>query len=64
MKMQNNEGAIYYNIVTKNGKTRYIILAASGQLITGRDKQRTKSRTFTQEHQAEKWLTAHGYTAI
>lgn len=57
MRMQNAEGqAVYYNVVEKHKKIRYQIQAASGQTITGRDKQKLKSRTFAQEHQAEAWL--------
>lgn len=65
MKLTNAEGlSVYYNVVTKRGKERHIVLAASGQKITGRDRQRTKSRTFTQEHQAETWLRNHGYISV
>lgn len=65
MKLTNDEGlSVYYNIVTKRGQERFIVLAASGQKITGRDRQRTKSRTFTQEHQAETWLKNHGYIHV
>ena len=64
MRMANEQGqAVYYNIVEKRGKIRYIVLAASGQVIRGRDGQRLKSRTFTQEHQAEAWLRRNGYRA-
>lgn len=62
MRMQNAEGqAVYYNVVEKHKKIRYQIQAASGQTITGRDKQKLKSRTFAQEHQAEAWLRRNGY---
>lgn len=62
MKMMNEqEQAVYYNIVEKNGKVRYIVLAVSGQIIRGRDGQKLKSRTFTQEHQAEAFLRRNGY---
>ena len=65
MKLTNAEGmSVYYNIVTKRGQERHIVLAASGQKITGRDRQRTKSRTFTQGHQAEAWLKRHGYVNV
>jgi len=64
MKMINGQGqAIYYNIVEKRGKLRYIVLAASGQAILGRDREKRNSRTFTQEHQAEAWLRRNGYRA-
>lgn len=62
MRMTNDQGeVVYYNIVEKQGKIRYIILAASGQIIRGRDGQKLKSRTFTQHHQAEAWLKRMGY---
>lgn len=62
MRMVNGAGeAIYYNCVIKHDKVRYQIQAASGQAITGRDRQKRKSRTFTQEHQAEAWLRRNGY---
>ena len=65
MRMANEQGqAVYYNIVEKRGKIRYIVLAASGQIIRGRDGQKLKSRTFTQEHQAEAWLKRNGYRAV
>lgn len=63
MKLMNEAGqAVYYNIVEKRGQLRYIVLAASGQAILGRDRQRRKSRTFTQEHQARAWLERNEYT--
>lgn len=64
MKMVNEAGEIvYYNCVTKHGKIRYQVQAASGQVITGRDRQKRKSRTFAQEHQAAAWLRRNGYEA-
>lgn len=63
MKLVNEAGqAVYYNVVEKRGELRYIVLAASGQVILGRDRQKRKSRTFTQEHQARAWLEQNGYT--
>ncbi len=62
--MINGQGqAVYYNVVEKRGKIRYIILAASGQAILGRDREKRNSRTFVQEHQAEAWLRRNGYHA-
>ena len=62
MRMVNEAGqAVYYNSVEKHDCIRYVILAASGQYITGRDRQKRKSRTFTHQHQAEAWLRRHGY---
>lgn len=63
MKLTNEAGeAVYYNCVTKHNMIRYVIQAASGQVITGRDRQKRKTRTFAQEHQAEAWLRRNGYT--
>lgn len=62
MKGINQQGqAVYYNVVTKHGKVRYQIQAASGQTLQGRDRQKRKSRTFAQEHQAAAWLRRNGY---
>lgn len=64
MKMENAKGeAVYYNIVEKHGNIRYIITAASGQLLIGRDTVQ-KSRSFTTEHGAESFLKRHGYKAV
>lgn len=63
MKLTNEAGeAVYYNCMTKHGAARYVIQAASGQVLQGRDRQKLKSRTFAQEHQAEGWLKRNGYT--
>ena len=65
MRMQNQAGeVVYYNPVEKGGKLRYVIKAASGQVITGRDRQKLKSRTFAQEYQAEAWLMRNGYKSV
>lgn len=62
MRMENERGeAVYYNCVMKHNLIRYQIQAASGQSISGRDRQRRKSRTFAQQHQAEAWLRRNGY---
>lgn len=63
MKLANEQGqAVYYNVVTKGGQVRFVVQAASGQAIPGRDRQKLKSRTFSQEHQAEAYLKRLGYT--
>ena len=63
MKLANGQGqAVYYNVVTKGGQVRFVIQAASGQTIPGRDREKLKSRTFSQEHQAEAFLKRLGYT--
>ena len=65
MKAINGQGqAVYYNCVIKHDKVRYQIQAASGQTITGRDRQKRKSRTFAQEHQARAWLIRNGYEIV
>ena len=65
MKIVNKEGqAVYYNIVEKQGKIRYIVKAIDGQTLPGRDRQKLKSRTFTQEHQAERFLKRLGYGTV
>ena len=62
MKSVNQHGqAVYVNEVIKHGKERWLIQAASGQIITGRDRQKRKSRTFAREHQAMAWLERNGY---
>ena len=62
MRLANEAGEIvYYNVVEKRGAIRYIVAAASGQTLTGRDRQKLKSRTFTQEHQARAFLERNGY---
>ena len=62
MKMVNEIGqAVYYNVVEKHGHLRYVVLAASGQPIVGRDRQKRQSRTFAQEYQAEAFLRRNGY---
>lgn len=63
MKRSNKAGqAVYYNDAIKHGKLRFVIQAASGQILRGRDGQKLKSRTFAQQHQAEAWLERNGYT--
>ena len=51
MHMVNDKGeAVYYNLVRKNN-------------VYGRDRERRKSRHFTQEQQAERYLARHGFRA-
>ncbi len=65
MKMKNEQGqAVYYNAVEKHGNIRYVVQAISGQYISGRDRQKYKSRTFTHQHQAEAWLQRNGYKTV
>ena len=63
MKMVNKATgeALYYNLVEKNGKIQYVLKGIGSTLILGRDKQKKKSRIFTQEAQAEQYLRRHGF---
>lgn len=65
MRLNNEKGeAVYYNAVSKNGETRFVIKAASGQFLLGRDKEPVRSRTFSKEVTAERYLRRHGYTKL
>lgn len=66
MKLKNEQGQeVYYNQVIKHGVERYIIQAATKEtVILGRDRQKRKSRTFSQEAQAEAWLRQMGFRVI
>lgn len=63
MKLTNPRGEeVYYNDVMKHGQLRFVVVAANkATVILGRDRQRKKSRTFAQEHQALRWLERNGY---
>jgi len=65
MKMMNPEGeALYYNAVDKGGKIQYVMKGIGDTMIIGRDKQKKKSRIFTQEAQAEAYLRRHGFKCV
>lgn len=62
MHMINDKGeAVYYNPVHKNGKDQFVIKGIGSTVVLGRDRQRRKSRTFTQQSQAERYLAQHGF---
>lgn len=62
MHMVNKNGeAVYFNYVHKNGKYQWVIKGIGQTVVYGRDRQRRKSRTFTQERQAEQYLSRHGF---
>ena len=62
MRMKNDKGEeLYFNDVTKNGKPLWILKGIGDTLIMGRDRQRKKSRVFTQSAQAEAYLKRHGF---
>ena len=60
MRMTNGKDHIYYNIIEKRGKLRYVVKGINCK-IRGRDKGKAGSRTFTQQHQAEAWIKRNGY---
>lgn len=65
MKMANDKGeAVYFNLVTKRGKDAWIIKGIGQTMVIGRDRQKLKSRTFTQERQAEAYLNRHGFHCV
>lgn len=65
MKMANAKGeAVYFNLVTKNGKDVWIVQGIGSTLVLGRDRQKRRSRTFTQEAQASVYLSRHGFKVV
>ena len=65
MKMVNAKGeAIYYNCVEKAGKTQYVLKGIGDTVILGRDRQKKRSRIFTQEAQAEAFLRRTGFKCV
>ena len=65
MKMANEKGeAVYFNPITKNGKDCWIIQGIGSTVVIGRDRQKRKSRTFTQERQAAAYLDRHGFKCV
>lgn len=62
MHMINDKGeAVYFNPIRKNGKDQWLIQGIGSTIVLGRDRQRRKSRTFTQYSQAERYLAKHGF---
>ena len=65
MKMINAKGeSIYYNVVEKGGKIQYVMKGIGDTVILGRDRQKRKSRIFTQEAQAEAFLKLNFYKCV
>lgn len=57
MHMVNDKGeAVYYNLVRKNNKDYWLVQGIGSTVVYGRDRERRKSRHFTQEQQAERYL--------
>lgn len=62
MHMVNDKGeAVYYNLVRKNNKDYWLVQGIGSTVVYGRDRERRKSRHFTQEQQAERYLARHGF---
>ncbi len=63
MKMINKATgeAVYFNPVKKAGKDVWLIQGIGSTVVIGRDRQKRKSRVFTQYPQAERYLKAHGF---
>ena len=53
--------AVYFNPITKRGKEAWIVQGIGSTVVLGRDRQKKKSRTFTQYAQAEAYLKRHGF---
>lgn len=57
MHMVNDKGeAVYYNPVRKHNKDYWVVKGIGSTVVYGRDRERRKSRSFTQERQAERYL--------
>ena len=62
-KLTNAKGEmVYYNLVEKNGKLQWVIKGIGDTVVLGRDRQKKKSRSFTQEAQATAYLKRNGFT--
>lgn len=61
-RLENDQGgAVYFNPILKHGKEAWVIKGIGDTVILGRDRQRKKSRIFTQYAQAEAYLRRHGF---
>lgn len=65
MKMVNDKGeAVYYNYANKGGRDQFVIKGIGATMVIGRDRQKKKSRIFTQEAQAEAYLKRNGFRVV
>ena len=65
MKMVNAKGEeLYYNVVEKAGRVQYVMKGIGDTVILGRDRQKRKSRVFTQQAQAEAFLRRNGFKCV
>ncbi len=63
MKLANAKGEmVYFNSVEKRGKVQWVVKGIGDTVVLGRDRQKKKSRTFTQEAQASAYLQRMGFT--
>mgnify|MGYP006865381598 FL=1 len=61
-RLENDQGgAVYFNPILKHGKEAWVIKGIGDTVIIGRDRQRKKSRIFTQYAQTEAYLRRHGF---
>lgn len=62
-RLENGQGgAVYFNPITKRGKDAWVVKGIGDTLVIGRDRQKKRSRIFTQYAQAEAYLQRHGFT--
>ena len=52
---------MYFNPIRKNRQDAWSIQGIGSTGVIGRDRQKLKSRTFTQYPQAESYLKRHGF---
>lgn len=65
MKMVNGKGeAVYFNDVEKNGRIQFVVKGIGDTMVIGRDRQKKRSRVFTQEAQAGAYLERHGFRCV
>ncbi len=53
--------SVYFNPITKNGKDCWLVQGIGDTMVIGRDRQKRKSRIFTREAQADRYLEKHGF---
>ena len=64
MHMVNDKGeAVYYNLVHKNNKDYWLVQGIGSTVVSGRGRERRKSRHFTQEKQAGRYLARQAFPA-
>ncbi len=62
-KFANDRGEmVYFNLVEKNGRLQWVVKGIGDTVVLGRDRQKKKSRIFTQEAQARAYLDRNGFT--